>query len=151
METFAFVAELISTISVIASLIYLAFSIRENTRSMRRTAGRELLRDMNDLSRYFIQDQDLTELYLASIEKPQDLTPAERFRIERLLNYVFTSFQSALDYHKDKLIDNEAVITYAQAIRPLFDQPVVGEWWEREGQYTLGQDFRDTVLKRGSI
>ena len=118
METFAFAAELISTISVIVSLIYLALSIRENTRSMRRAAGRDLLRDMNDLSRYFIQNQDLTELYLKSIENPQDLSAAQRFRIERLINYVFTSFQSALDYHNDKLIDNEVVDTYAQAIRP---------------------------------
>ena len=151
METFTFIAELISTISIIVSLIYLAFSIRENTRSMRRSAGRELLRDMNDLSRYFIQNPDLTELYLKSIENPQDLSSAERFRIERLINFVFTSFQSALDYYNDKLIDNEDVNTYAQAIRPLFDQPVVAEWWETQGQFTLGKDFREIVFKRGSI
>jgi hypothetical protein len=106
---------------------------------------------MNDLSRYFIQNPDLTELYLKSIENPQDLSPSERFRIERLINFVFTSFQSALGYHNDKLIDNEAVDIYAQAIRPLFDKPIVAEWWEAYGQSILGQDFREVVFRRGSI
>jgi hypothetical protein len=150
MEPFAFTAELISTISVIVSLIYLAFSIRENTRSMRRAAGRDILRDLNDLGRYFIQMPDLAELYLKSYQKPGDLTPAERLRMESLFNYIFSSYQSALEYHKDKLIDDDAVDTYAQAIRPLFDQPVVSEWWEKQGQFTLGKDFRDTVFKRGT-
>jgi hypothetical protein len=118
---------------------------------MRRAAGREIMRDMNDLSRYFIQMPDLGELYLKSSEKPGDLTPAERFRFERLINYIFTSFQPVLDYHKDKLIDQESVYTYAQAIRPLFDQPVVAEWGEKHGQFTLGQDFRKVVFEKGSI
>ena len=150
MEAFAFAVELISTISVIVSLIYLAFSIRENTRSMRRAAGRDIHRDLHDLGRYFIQMPDLTELYFKSLENPQDLTPVERFRMENLFNYIFSSFHSALAYHKDKLIDDEEVDTYAQAIRPLFEQPVVAEWWEKQGQFTLGKEFREVVFKRGS-
>ena len=37
MEAFGFAAQLISTISVVVSLVYLAFQIRENTRSMRKS------------------------------------------------------------------------------------------------------------------
>lgn len=150
MEAFAFAAELISTISVIVSLVYLAFTIRENTRSMRRAAGREITRDLNDLARYFIQMPDLNKLYFRALEKPQELTLAERFRLERLITYIFSSFQSALEYHKDGHIGNELINTYAQGINPLFKQPVVIEWWDKEGQFTFGQEFRDEVLERRS-
>jgi hypothetical protein len=147
METFAFIAELISTISVIVSLIYLASKIRENTRSMRRAAEREITRDLNELSRYFIEMPDLTELYFRSQEQPQELTPSERFRLERLYAYIFSSFQSALAYHKDGHLGDESIKTYAKSIQPLFDQPIVSEWWEKEGQFTFGSKFHDDVLK----
>ncbi len=148
METFAFATELISTISVIVSLIYLAFKIRENTRSMRRTAAREITRDLNDLARYFIQMPDLNELYFRSIEKPQKLTPAERLRLESLFAYIFSNFQTAIEYHKDGHLGDETIDTYAQSIQPLFEQPVVVDWWEKQGQYTFGPKFRDEVLGR---
>lgn len=85
MEAFAFVAQLISTISVIVSLVYLAFKIPQNTRAMRRPAARDIVRDLNELGRYFIEMPDVDELYLRALEQPQELTVAERFRFQRLI------------------------------------------------------------------
>jgi hypothetical protein len=151
METFAFAAELISTISVIVSLIYLAFKIHENTRLMRRAAERDITRNLNDLARYFIEMPDLTELYFRSLEQPQELTPSERFRLERLFAYIFGNFQSTLEYHKDGHLGDGAIDKYTQGIQPLFEQPIVGEWWEKEGKFTFGSKFRDHVLKRRPV
>jgi hypothetical protein len=150
MEAFAFVAQLISTISVVVSLVYLAFKIRQNTRAVRRAAARDILRDLNELGRYFIELPDLDELYLRALERPQELTVAERFRFQRLITYIFSSFQMALEYHTDGLLSDEDYEAYAQGILQLFESSVVMEWWETEGRFVFGQRFRDLVSERGA-
>ena len=148
MEAFAFVAQLISTISVVVSLVYLAFQIRENTLSMRRAATRDITRELNELGRHFIQVPDLSELYLKALGQPQELTPAERFRFERLMTYISSGFETALDYHKQGLLDDEMIETYGQGFLQVFDSPAVMEWWEREGHFSFSQTFRDLVSER---
>ncbi len=147
-ETFSFLFQLLSAISVIISLIYLAFQIRQNTRTMQRAASRDIVRDLNELGRYFIEFPDLNELYLRALEKPQELTVAERFRFLRLITYVCSSFEMALEYHRDGLFSDESIDTYAQGILPLFDNPAVKEWWEKEGQFLFSHSFRDLVSER---
>jgi hypothetical protein len=83
--------------------------IRENTRSLRRAAEREIARDLNELSWYFIELPDLIQLYFKSLELPQELNFVERFRLERLFSYIFSAFQSALEYHKDGHLSEAAI------------------------------------------
>ena len=59
-ETFQFLFQLLSAFSVVVSLVYLAFQIRENTRAMRRAASRDIIRDLNELGRMFIEFPDLS-------------------------------------------------------------------------------------------
>jgi hypothetical protein len=144
-ETFSFLFQLLSAISVVVSFIYLAYQIRQNTRPMRRAAGREIARDLNELGRYFIELPDLNDLYLRALEKPQELTVGERFRFERLIPHVCSSFEVALEYHRDGLLGDESIDAYAQGILPLFESPAVKEWWEKEGQFTFSQRFKDSI------
>jgi len=148
MEAFGFVAQLISTISVIVSLVYLAFQIRENTRAMRRSASRDILRGLDELGRMFIEVPDLSKLFLTALEQPQELTAAEHFRFVRLMTYMFSSFETAVNYHGEGLLDDEVIETYGQGVFQLFDSPTVMAWWEKEGQFTFNQRFRDMVSKR---
>lgn len=148
MEAFGFAAQLISTISVIVSLIYLAFQIRENTRSMRRAASHDLLRGLDELGRMFIEIPDLSELFFTALEQPQELTAAEHFRFVRLMTYMFSRFETAVNYHGEGLLDDEVIETYGQGVLQLFDSPTVVAWWEKEGQFTFSQSFRDMVSDR---
>jgi hypothetical protein len=148
MEVLGFVVQVLSAISIVVSLVYLAVQIRENIRSMRRAAAREITRDLNDLGRYFIQLPDLNELYLKALGQPDELTVAERFRFERLITHTFSNFQMALEYHQDGLLGDETIEPYGQSVLKTFDSPAVMEWWEREGQFVFNQRFRDLVAER---
>jgi len=147
-QAFSFLFQLISAIGVIVSFVYLAVQIRQNTRAMRRAASRDIVRDLNELGRLFIETPDLIDLYLTANEQPQDLTAQERFRFERLVGYVFASFELALEYHGDGLLSGEGIEAYTQSILQLFESSAVKEWWEKEGQSTFSQRFRDLVSER---
>ena len=95
-QYFLFLFEAISAISVVVSLIYLAFQIRGNTRAMRREATRDIIRDLNEQNRMFITVPDLSVLYLKTIEQPQELTAVERLRFQSVVTYSLASFEMAL-------------------------------------------------------
>ena len=150
METFGFIVQLLSAISIVVSLVYLAVQIRENTRSMRRAAARDVTRDLKDWGRFFIETPDLNELFLKALGQPQELTEVERFRFERLITHAISSFETALEYNKDGLLGDETIEKYGQGVQQLFDNPAVMEWWEKEGQLVFSQRFRDMVSERGA-
>ena len=147
-EFFLFLFEVISAISVVVSLVYLAFQIRGNTRAMRREATRDIIRDLNEQNRMVITVPDLNELYLKTLEQPQELTAVERARFRSVITYSIASFEMALDYYKDGLLSNEHIEKYTKGILQLFENPVVMEWWEKEGQFTFSQTLGDLVLER---
>lgn len=144
-EATSFLFQLLSAISVIVSFVYLAYQIRQNTRTLRRAASLDIVRDLNELGRYFIEFPDLNELYLRALKNPQELTIEERFHFQRLITYVCSGFEMALEYHSDGLLRDETIDKYARAILPLFENPAVKEWWEREGQFVFSQRFKDLV------
>jgi hypothetical protein len=147
-ETFAFLFQLLSAFSVVVSLVYLAFQIRENTRAMRRAATFDIIRDLSEQNRMLITVPDLSELYLKTVEKPQELTAKERLRFSSVVMHSLASFEIALDYHRDGLISDEHIGKYTQVILQLFENPVVMEWWEKEGHLMFSQRLYDLVSER---
>jgi hypothetical protein len=147
MQAFGFVVQVLSAISIVVSLGYLAVQIRENIRTMRRAAARSITRDLNEFGRFFIETPELSELYLKALGQPQELTAAERFRFERALTYSFANFEMALEYHQHRLLSDEIIETYGQGILQQFDYVAVIEWWEREGQ-VFSQRLQDMVSER---
>ena len=143
MEAFAFVVQLLSAISIVVSLVYLAFQIRENTRAMRRAATRDIARDLNEFNRMLIEAPDVDHLMLKATERPQELTAAERMRFQAVVAYLLSSFEIARDYHADGLLGDETIEPYTQAVRQFFENPVVVEWWENQGQFQFSRRIRD--------
>lgn len=143
-----FLFDAISAISVVISLVYLAFQIRGNTRAMRREATRDIIRDLNEQNRMLITVPDLSELYLKAFEHPGELTAGERARFQSVITHSLASFEMALDYYRDGLLSDEHIEKYTQAILQLFEKPVIMEWWEKEGQFVFSQSLRDLVTDR---
>jgi len=150
-QPFLFVFEVISAISVVVSLIYLAFQIRGNTRAMRREATRDIIRDLNEQNRMLITVPDLGELYLKTLEQPQELTAGERLRFQSVITYSLANFEMALDYYRDGLLRDEHIEKYTEGMLQLFENPVVMEWWEKEGQFIFSQALQDLVSARRSV
>ena len=147
-EYILLIFEGVSAISVVVSLIYLAFQIRDNTRALRREATLDITRDLNEQNRMLITMPDLGELYLKSFEQPQELTASERLRFHSVVTSSLASFEMALDYYKDGLLSNEHIEKYTKGMLQLFEYPIVVEWWEKEGQFIFSQTLHDLLSER---
>jgi len=148
LQDLANLGEVIGAIAVIASLIYLAFEIRQNTRAMRRAATQEIHRSLNDQARCFVESPDLAALFFRASQQPQELTGEERFRFQMLLTYVFSNFEMAIGYYREGLLGDDMIEGFVKGLRPLFENPLVVEWWEAEGQGTFSPELRDLVAKQ---
>jgi hypothetical protein len=147
LQDLANLGEVIGAIAVIVSLIYLAVQIRENTQAMRRAATQDIHRSLNDQTRCLVESPDLAALYFKASQRPEELTGEERFRFQFLLAYVLSNFELAIEYYREGLLGDDMIEGYVKGIRPLFENPVVAEWWEAEGQGLFSPELRDLVAK----
>jgi hypothetical protein len=150
LQDLANLGEVIGAIAVIATLIYLAFEIRQNTRAVRRAATQDIHRSLNDQSRCLVESPDLTALLYRAGQRPEELTGEERFRFQFLLTYVLSNFELAIEYYREGLLSDDMIEGYVKGIHPLIENPVVLEWWEAEGQGMFSPELGDLLSKQPS-
>lgn len=100
------IGEIIGGIAVVASLVYLAMQIRQNTKQLSMTIKSAELaafeRNVDASSRFrqmFITNPDVTELYLRGIAKYAELGDTEKVRFDMLVRSILSGFQGAYVRH----------------------------------------------------
>ena len=101
-QELAAIAEIIGAIAVVASLVYLAVQIRQNTHglsmSLKSTELAAFERNVeagNRIREIFILNPEVTELYERGLKSYADLSGSDRLRFGMLLRNVFSAFQGA--------------------------------------------------------
>jgi len=101
-QEWAAIAEIVSAVAVVASLIYLAVQIRQNTNglsmSLRSTELAAFERNVeagNRIREIFILNSDVSELYARGLKSYADLGDSDRMRFGMVLSNVFSALQGA--------------------------------------------------------
>ncbi len=84
--------ELIAAIATVATLVYLALQIRQNTRALGHAERREILEDGNAWRAYLIENSAIAELYRKGLLEPDALDPIEKLRFRMLLDALFVTW-----------------------------------------------------------
>jgi len=111
-QEWAALAEIVGAIAVVASLVYLAVQVRQNTHELSMSLqGSELaafehnVESGNRIREIFILNPEVSELYARGIRNYADLGSPEKMRLDMLLSNVFSALQGAyirqLTYHND--------------------------------------------------
>ncbi len=101
-EEWGAIGEIVGALAVVASLVYLAVQIRQNTRqlslSMKATELAAFERNVesgNRVREMFIHDRKVTELYTRGIRNYDDLCAEDKLRFGMILSNVFSALQGA--------------------------------------------------------
>lgn len=101
-QEWAAIAEIVGAIAVVASLVYLAVQIRQNTHglsmSLESTELAAFERNVeagNRIREIFILNPDLSELFARGKSSYTDLGSSDKIRFGMLLSNVFSAFQGA--------------------------------------------------------
>jgi hypothetical protein len=148
------VGEIIGAVAVVASLVYLALQIRQNTRQISHSIESERLASLgrniqaaNRLRELMIRDQDLAELYLAGLEDFDALEGAEKFRFELLLRNIFTEFQGAYIRNLSIGHDPDEFKGAGRMMEAILEKKGVRRWLE-QAQTDWRPEFRKFVDSR---
>ena len=84
--------ELIAAIATVATLVYLASQIRQNTASLRATAYQEATKSANDWSRLFVGHPETAAIFGRGLEDPRSLDRTERAEFEQIIEIIIRNY-----------------------------------------------------------
>ena len=131
------IGEIVGALAVVASLIYLAVQIRQNTRqisqsleSAKLAAFEQNVESGNRARELFITNPEITELFLKGLADYRSLRPAEMFRCDMLFRNLFSAIQGA--YIRQLTIggDPERFEGIRKPLDALLDNPGILQWLE---------------------
>ena len=93
-EAIGALAELAGALGVIASLVYLAVQIRQNTRSAREATSHSLLHDLQQFRSLIAQDPEVARVYREGLRDLRSLNDDDRWRFGALMQFIFSVFET---------------------------------------------------------
>jgi hypothetical protein len=78
LEHWAAVAEIVGAIAVVATLIYLAIQVKQNTGAIQSSNAMVLHNNISDLARDVAKDRDLGDIIVRALDGTNELSPAEK-------------------------------------------------------------------------
>ena len=144
-DAIAAIAELLGALGVIASLIYLAIQIRQNTRSAREAAWHSVLRDLQQFRSLIAQDPEVARVYREGLRGLNSLNDDDRWRFGALMQSLYSVFETAFRTRSDGLFQQQL-----DDIAWTASRPGAREWWIK-GKRLYSPEFRgfiDETLER---
>ncbi len=125
-EAVGSIGEAVGAAGVLASLIYLAVQIRQNTLLMRGTIRQQLTTASQENMYHWAECADLAN----KMRDGADLKPGERFRLNQMCRALFRGWANYSYQHKIGLLDSSEWSGMAVTIRRFLAAPWALKEWE---------------------
>ncbi len=139
-QIYASLAEIVSALAIIISLLYVVSEFRRTEMLTSREVDGILFERARESNAIFIENPDLADIVIAAARNADALSEADRLRYLAYQHIFFDTWEIAWVYHKDGILDEETWREWdmwfvAEAKRrPDFS------WTENRRHFT-GQDF----------
>src|SRR6478609_3220581 len=79
------VAQIVASVGVVVSLIFVGLQIRQNTRALQRAEHNSTMEQWTVIRQAIAQNRDVAELMTAGLQGERALDPADQLRLEQML------------------------------------------------------------------
>ena len=125
--------EFFGAIAVVATLVYLAFQLRQNTMSLRRTEYRAAM-EQYDRWRTALQNPENADLYTKGLEG-QITDTSEHLRFRMLIVQYTYAMQNTWDCVRNGIMDEDEWNRLAPLYGRVFSTAGGAEFWEQHRAY----------------
>jgi hypothetical protein len=136
------VAELLGALGVIASLIYLAVQIRQNTESVRMASHHGVAEQFQRSNLAALEDPQLAELLIRGLPDASSLSDVDRLRVDLYLLSLFRTYEELYQLHQKGLVDHELWDSREQSMMRWMSYPGVRSWWRDSQVHMFIASFR---------
>ena len=137
------IGEATGAVAVIATLIYLAIQIRQNTAQQRTSAAETTQREFNDFRLLLFESRDVAQLYLSGLNDLENLDEVDRLRFRAGFIGMIAAVGSRFDRIKEGALELEEGYL-ENLIQPMFSTKGALEIWN-ETRYQFSPEFQRFV------
>jgi hypothetical protein len=129
-ELASYVSQVIASVAVVVTLIYVGVQLQQNTAQLRRAENNATLTQFQAIRLSIVENRDVADLVARAIAGGQQLDPADALRLESLLSeFTWSSFH-IWDRARSGLLDeDEFTRGAAPNLARLLCTEQGGAWW----------------------
>jgi hypothetical protein len=129
-QLIANIATILEATAVIASLIFIAAQIRQNTRLTRVANAQSVVENARALATALAQDRQLAELWIAGINHYNDMDAVDQYRFLGFLTYLLNVHENAYYQLTENLLDERVYTPYELELKALVETGVLRRHWK---------------------
>ncbi|MGC1778520.1 MAG: hypothetical protein WBB34_11275 [Xanthobacteraceae bacterium] len=140
------ISQTLGSAAVVASLIFVGFQIRQNTKATRAASHHAVSEALNRLNLLWARNSEVTRIWLSGMSDRRALTPEERWRFDstvRAYLHVCETMYTQADLGAG---DFGIVTAEENGIKTVFSSEGVKEWWA-ENPFGFSPEFRSYVRR----
>jgi hypothetical protein len=138
------IGELLAAIATLATLVYLARQIRQNTKAIKGSTLNAITQHKQFEIRW---SSEIGAVYRKSIESPESLDETEEFVMTDWLLSSFVARENEYYQYCQGLLDEDNWRSSEKAIRMILGTEFALNWWKEFSSISFGDSFIDYVNK----
>ncbi len=129
-EQISYLAQIVASLGVIVSLIFVGLQIRQNTRELQRTEHNSTMAQWTVIRQAIAQNRDIAELMTAGLHGEREMDAADQLRLEQMLaEHAWASFHIWDRTQRGVFPKGTFELTAAPLLCSLLGTPRGAAWW----------------------
>ena len=129
-EQISYLAQIIASVGVVVSLIFVGLQIRQNTGALQRNEHNSTMEQWTVLRQAIAQNRDIAELMTSGLSEERALDAADQLRVEQMLQeYTWASFHIWDRTQRGVFPKGTFEATAGAFLSTLLSTPGGGTWW----------------------
>ncbi len=145
-EAVGAIGEILGAVGVIATLVYLARQINQNTTTVRASSAAAVSEANTSLSTLLAQDAEVNRLFWSSLSDRDSLPEEEQRRADAIIATYIGVMEQAHDLFLEGAISEEKWTSRQAQLKWLVTKPGFGPFWEAYGP-TYAKTFAEVVTE----
>ena len=150
LEQWAYIGEIAAALAVVASLIYVARQIGQNTAIMRVNASTERIQRDSDIVESVINSREVAEMFMKGYSELDDLDDTDRQRVLLFERRALLHWHNMFGLRRRNLLQDSDWHELIWVIRHFGRRQAVRESW-RLFKGCFGKPFQDFIEEQFSI
>ena len=126
-DAIGIVAEIVSAIAVVVSLLFLALEVRRNRNATESASVATLAEGFNSTNALLASDPELSAIWIKGMSDPTSLTEVESMRFIATTQSYINHFSTVIKYHESGLLPEEEWLSHYHSMHHIFNSPG-GKW-----------------------
>lgn len=155
LEQLSYAAQIVGTIGVILSLVFVGYQVRQNTATLQRNEHNSTMAQWTVIRMAIAENRDIAELMTSGLNGEQALDSADELRMEQLLaEYSWAAFHIWDRTRRGVFPKGTFELTGGSLLCEVLSSPRGGAWWQRAKSVGFVPEYVadvDSMLARSRI